>query len=320
MAVKIHSFAFVKECANDAILEAIQGTITYIGSRKTGSHDTHGPWSFQTIGLTDEKGEKLDVKLNNRDEIFAGEWKGKRVQINSTINTKNNRTGLYAVTEEYQGKTYQKAKATATAEITCLDGTVGGQQVRQAVEQNLGHQPASQEQPSHQQANHPPQGQQRAPAASSGEKSQLQKAKERIARLAGLQGVCYDAAVQVAHGIYERHGIAIMPGSVGIMGDKIWMEMVRKTDIDLLPMLPYSEQPFKGRPLDELIPAMRQQIGEGKAEMEFASAEKRQEIGKAHPSSVQAAPPVPPPAPQQQAVSQDWQTDPAYADDDKVPF
>jgi hypothetical protein len=321
MAVKIHTFAFVKECANEAVLEAIQGTITYIGSRKTGEGQ-HGPYSFQTIALTDEKGEKLDVKLVNRPEVFAAEWKGKRVQINSTINARNNRTGLAALVEEHEGKTYQKAKATATAEMTCLDGTVSGQQVRQAVEQNLGPQ-GQQGGGGH--AGHQTSSQQPAsrPAASSGQKSELQRAKERIARLAGLQGVCYDAAVQVAHGIYERHGIAIMPGSVGIMGDKIWMEMVRKIDVDLLPMLPYQEQPFKGRPLDELIPAMRQQIGEGKAEMEFASYEKRQEIGRQHPSSVEAAPPVQPPAPQQSphpAGAQDFRTDPAYADDDRVPF
>jgi hypothetical protein len=53
------------------------------------------------------------------------------------------------------------------------------------------------------------------------------------------------------------------------MGDKIMMEVIRRTDIDLLPIDPYATNPFKGQPMAQLIPSMRQQIAEGRAEIEM---------------------------------------------------
>jgi hypothetical protein len=314
MSLKVHSYAFVKECPNNGILEAIEGTITFIGDRRKGEGE-HGEWSFQTIALTNPTGDKLDVKLKDREQM-TNDWKGKTVRIASTVNSKGNRTGLYAITEEHDGKTYQKAKATATADIIDLAGAASGTQVRQAVEQNLSQGQASRPAPSQAPASRPA-----ASPPASGETAELwKKTRQRIGKLAALQAVCYDAAVHNAHGIYERHGIAIMPGAVGMMGDKIFMEVVRKTDIDLLPLSPYAITPFQGTPLDQLIPAMRQQIGEGKAEMEFASAEKRSEIGRQHPSSVPAAPPVQPPPASTPAPAYDPHDPTPQPDDDHVPF
>lgn len=277
MSVKVHSYPFVRECTDGAILEALEGTITYIGSRRAGQGE-HGEWSFQTIAISNGA-DKLDVKLKDRPEL-TGEWKGKTVRICSTINSKNNRTGLYAVTEQHEGKTYNKAKATASADIIDLATAASGTQVREAVEERL--QLTSQAPASQAPANRTTQPPQSPPAANQGQKSELQRVKERVAKYATLQGVCYDAAVHVAHGIYARHGIAILPTAVGIMADKIFIEMARKTDVDILPFDAYAEKPFRGKPLSELIPAMRQQIAEGKAEMEFAASEKRMEIGRQH--------------------------------------
>lgn len=296
--MKVHSYAFVRECTDGAILEALEGQITFIGQRRSGEGE-HGEWSFQTIAITDPKGDKLDVKLKDREEMKP-HWKGKTVRIASTINSKNNRTGLYAVTEQHEGKTYYKAKATGSAMIVDLAEAASGQGLSEAVEERLSQGARPAEAAAAVAASAPAQ-QERAPRAPADEF--WKNVRIRMAKIAGLQAACYDAAVYNAHGIYQRHGIAIMPGAVGIMADKIFIELARKTDIDLLPTEPYKLTPFRGEPLSALIPAMRQQIGEGRAEMEFANTEKRMELGRQ--STAAAAPPVAP------------QPDP---NDDTVPF
>lgn len=320
--MKIHTYAFVKECANNAVLEGLEGTISFIGSRKAGEGD-RGPWSFQTIAIANAQGEKLDVKLKDRPELPLS-WKGKAVRICSTINSQNNRTGLYALTETNNDKTFLLAKATASAEIVDL-ATVQTGGVQQAVAQHQQQQaPQQHQQPAPQQQQRPAAQQSTAKAAQGDELANLKNMRIVIAKLAGIQSLCYDAAAHVAHGIAERHGIAVMPGAVGVMGDKLFMEALRRgPDLAFLPIDPYASFPFRGRPLDELIPMMRQQIGEGKAEMEFAATEKRHEIGRQHPSAYENAPQPPPPQPAPAAYQQEPQA-PAQSefpdDDDTVPF
>lgn len=276
-----HTVADILRFPNETPLEAIEGTITAVYPRKSGTTQQGKPWSFQDGAFADATGAVMKLKLVGCED-FPTSWKGRRVRITS-VKSDRGRTGLYALDDEYNGQTTRKIKLTPSHTIVDLAESRPVQGLSQAVEQHL---PPAQHQapPQHTHAPTSP-SHHAAPPATGVDAGPL------IARIAGLQAKCYDAAVHNAHGIYERHGIALMPGAVGVMGDKIFMEVIRRIEPSMLPMNPYKAAPFKGRPLDELLPVMRQQIAEGKAEIDFGANEERQRLGAQATAQAAATPP-----------------------------
>ena len=271
--MKTHSYAFITEAPKGAPLEAVDGTITKLFPRKSGTAANGKDWSFQNAEFQLVSGETIKLKFSFCDEIDQG-WRGKKVRLASTVSQKGGRTGLYADDEEYQGTTTRLIRATGTHQLLDLADAAPGC-ADEAVPAAAPAAPAA--------AKPKP-----APAPA-GSPDFLSGVKQRIARIAAVQSICYDAAAQNAHRIFAHHGIAIMPGAVGVMGDRIFAEVMRRTDVDSMPIDPYKIAPFRGTPLSELIPAMRQQIAEGKAEIDFEAAEARMALG----AKAAATPPAP---------------------------
>lgn len=303
--MNIHTVADILRFPNETPLEGIEGTITAVYPRKAGTTQQNKPWSFQDATFADATGAIIKLKFVGCED-FSSSWKSRRVRITS-VKSDRGRTGLYALDDEYNGNVTRKIKVTPSHTIVDLAESRPVQGLSEAVDQRLA---SSQQAP---QYSPPPQEQRReapqhtqpaGPSHHAAPPATGIDAGPLIARIAGLQAKCYDAAVWNAHGIMERHGIALMPGAVGIMGDKIFMEVIRRIEPSMLPMNPYKAAPFRGKPLDELLPAMRQQIAEGKAEIDFGANEERQRLGAQSLAQQAATPP-----PVQEPV-----------DDDTMPF
>jgi len=303
--MKVHSLAFIKECPDKAPLEAVEGTITKLFGRKSGT-TAKGEWSLQNGELMTPEGP-IGILFNGCPEVDQS-WRNKKVRICSTVHD-NKRSGLYAHDDKYKGNQTRIVRMTSTYQMFDLAQAHQGGGLVEAFDQRNA--PPSQQAPApapepQRVYDHAPQTQNaptRQPQAN-GDFDFVTAVRQKIAKIACLQSVCYDAAVHNAHRIFENHGIAIMPGAVGVMGDKIFMETIRRIDIDLLPMDSYKQHPFKGKPMDILIPHMRQQIAEGKAEIDWGANEARHALG-------------------QQAMTQAANTPPPIAEehvDETVPF
>lgn len=324
----------LNELSANTPLGCIEGTITSLYERKNGTTGNGREWSTQNGAFRDASGQTIKIRWKDCPEVDKG-WKGRQVRISSVVNDRNNRTGLYVEDDEYNGKTTRQIKVTPTATIVDMATSRPVTGLSEAVNNQLDQRqrsaqqaPPAQQAPQHQAppADHhqqaPTQRTGGPPSADDSPDVYQAKVMKRLRKMMGLQSKCYDAAAASAHAIYERHGIAVMPGAVGIMADKLFMEMIRRIDVDCLPVDPYKSAPFQGTPLDALLPAMRQQIGEGRAEMEFASTEKRMEIGRQNPLPP-SHPPANNPPPQQPAPQQQpapWEPQPGGPDDDCAPF
>lgn len=326
------SIALIKSEFNHGdTLGCVEGHMTKVFPRKASPPDAKEPWSFQNGELVQQNGDTIKVKFKGCEDMTG--WKGRFVRINCHVNDKNKRTGLYVEDEEYQGNKVRMLKITPSASIMDAAQVSGGEKLAQHYDQTQQRAQGPPQAPPQQSAPPPPREESRqAPpprqtAPQQGEKEILMRTRERIAKIAGLQQICFDAAVHAGHKILERHGVALAPGSIGIMGDKIFMETIRRTEIDLLPMDPHAIIPYRGKPLTALIEVWRSQIAEGKSEIEFESAEKRHELGRAAmAAAANTPPPVQPPPrhhedppPRTSAVH----TDEGYfanPDDDGAPF
>lgn len=277
-------------------LGCVEGHMTKVFPRKASPPDAKEPWSFQNGELVQPNGDTIKVKFKGCEDMTG--WKGRFVRINCHVGDKGKRTGLYVEDEEYNGAKTRMLKITPSAGIMDAGAVSGGEKLAQHYEQTQQRAQGPPSGPPQQSAPPPPREESRqAPpprqtAPAGDEKEFLKRVRERIARISGLQAMCFDAAVHQAHKMLERHGVAVAPGAVGIMGDKIFMETIRRTDIDLLPMDPHALIPYRGKPLSELIEVWRDQLATGKAEIEFGAAETRHELGKA---SIAAAANTPPP-------------------------
>lgn len=262
--MKTHSYAFLIEAPKGAPLEAVDGFIVKLFPRKAGTSAGGKDWSFQNGEMQLLTGETIKLKFSFCEEINQS-WRGKKVRLASTVSQKGGRTGLYADDEEYNGTTTRLIRATGTHQLLDLaDAALGVADEPTSPATPTAPSPATTAKPSQ-------------PAAAPHDF--LSAVKQRIAKIAALQSISYDAAAQNAHRIYAHHGIAIMPGAVGVMGDRIFAEIMRRVDVDSMPIEPYRTAPFKGHPLSELIPHMRQQIAEGKAEIDFEASEARMALG-----------------------------------------
>lgn len=325
-----HSYAFIIEAAHKTPLESVEGVIVKIWDRKDGIGRNDKPWSLQDGDFRLRDGNVIKLQWNGCPPIDKG-WQNLPVRLEANVHGKTGElTGVYAIDDEYNGKTTRKIKLTESHKIVHLEGETIPHNAPPQSAPPAAQQSAPPPRTAPPAANHPPAAAHSAPPATTppatsfvsaarnaappaDAMTELDDARKLLAKIAGLQAICYDAAVHNAHGIYERHGIAIMPGAVGVMGDRMFGELIRRIKSpDLLPMDPYRLRPFKGTPLDVLIPAMRQQIGEGKAEIDMQATETRQELGRAAMAAAAATPPpIQPPA-------DDFRTDPAF--DDNVPF
>jgi hypothetical protein len=257
------NIGIINELPKGTPVDYVDGHIVNLYPRKAGTSASGKDWSFQN-GEMQIDGSTIKLKFSFCEEIPQS-WRGKKVRLASTATAKG-RTGLYADDEEYNGTTTRILRATNSHQL--LDLAEAAQPGAAAPA------PAASPTPSATRPATSPTP--AAPAAAPHDF--LSAVKQRIAKIAALQSICYDAAAHNAHRIFEHHGIALVPGAVGCMADKIFMEAIRRTDVDSMPLDPYAAKPFKGRPLDELLPHMRHQIGEGKAEIEVAETEAKQHL------------------------------------------
>ena len=127
------------------------------------------------------------------------------------------------------------------------------------------------------------------------------EARVILAKISTLYGLCYDAAVAKAWDIYERHGYAVMPGTVGIMADKLLMESIRRVHVEDLPTSNPAE--LKGRPLCELLPFLEEALDHNLARRTQVEAAAKETARSGAPAAEQPRQQVQPsqqPAPAQQ--------------------
>jgi hypothetical protein len=234
----------IDELPNGTPLEAFEGRVEKVWNRLQGENE-HGDWSFQNLEIT-SGGTKVTVKLKDR-EPFPESWKGKEILVTHGVHGKTGKaTGIEVIDENVKGKTMRRIKVTASAEIALLDASEAppARQQRQEAPREQQHR---QERPAQPQETRRP----AAPQQSDHSGDPVREAKILIAQVRTLHLLCYDAAVATAHDIYDRHGYAVPPGTVGIVADKYLMEAIRRTNIQGLPMT--APEP-KGKPLSDLLP------------------------------------------------------------------
>ena len=254
-------FSVIKQhLADGAVLECIEGKITKLFPRKSGTGE-HGEWSFQNGEMSDAAGDLIEIKWKGCEDV-PGSWKGKTVRVYSHKGEKG-RTGLYAFDDEYQGKTTRKVKIISTAEMVNAADARGGEGLAAAVDEKLDQRQRAADAAPQQSA-----PRQEAPArqetGSAAPPDFLLNVKKRAARLAAMHGICVDAAVHSAHGVLQRHGYAMVPQAVLILADKIFMETVRRSEPDLMPMNAYKEG-YNGPTLKELVEELNKQVADHRA-------------------------------------------------------
>lgn len=299
----------IDQLPNGTPLECFEGLVTRVHERRAGTN-THGEWSFQNIDLSDGS-TKVTVRLKNR-EAFPPHWSGKHILVTHGINSKTSKPcGIEVQDEDYNQKMYRRIICTYAADIALLDPNEAPPP-RQQTQQNQQRQPSQQQQPPQDQQRQTNNRQPQQPTDG------LLDAKRTIARISTLYLMCYDAAVNQAHQIYQRHGYAVPPGTVGIMADKLAMESIRRVQIDTLPM---SAPPTNVRPLSDLIPIAEQQwdtVLERRTNVEErAKAQAQQPPQQQRPPTQQR-----PPQTQTQSQTNDLPVD-QYGNiegDDEIPF
>lgn len=269
--MKLTRLSLVDELPEGTQLQAVEGRITAVYEYNTGEHPQHGPWSMQNCTLEGD-GVKVKVLLKDRPELHSG-WKGKNVVITAYQNDKGKWSGIKTEDNDYNGTVTRRLRITGSANIE--DSAGGGQSEQYASPKDVPQQ--RQQAPQQQRHQSKPQQQQRQQTQQQGSDPTL-NAKKMIARIATLQIMCYDAAVQQAWTIFDRHGYAILPGTVGIMADKLFMESIRRIELDQLPFT--VKEPLKGRPLAELLPYLEESIDKGIERRTAAEERAKREVSE----------------------------------------
>lgn len=244
--MRITTVAGSEQISRGNKLEAIRGRITKIFERKSGSNE-HGDWSMQTIVFTDDTGT-IDVMLKDREPLHP-DWKGCMVLITAG-EYKGNPCGIEM--DEYKEKRRFKVTASATIE----DGTETGGQQSQPQQQRPQQRPQQQPQqrpqqrqsiqdeerqeqqnarpqnqqqpPPRQQAQQAPPRQQTQHQAPPDAETYIKDTKRAVMGLAHLFTICHDAAVLHATSVYNRHGVAPHPASIGALATTLFIESNRK--------------------------------------------------------------------------------------------
>lgn len=111
---KVSTIPEILAMDNDDVIKIVRGKIVKRFDRKSGETDK-GPWSFENVEITDGK-HSVTVSLKNREPLPKHFKVGSLILITAKEGDRG-WTGMKAVDEEYQGKTYRKIRVTPTAVI-----------------------------------------------------------------------------------------------------------------------------------------------------------------------------------------------------------
>lgn len=104
----------IDDLKNDALIDLFEGKVKVIWDYKEGENK-YGPFSFQTMVVTDEDNEEIQVTFKDREEVEKN-VRGKTIRLESR-KTKNGWHGVTVWDDEYNGKTTRKIKVTPAADV-----------------------------------------------------------------------------------------------------------------------------------------------------------------------------------------------------------
>ena len=228
-------FAAIKSCADKQPLACIEGTLTALYGRKTGTN-SQGEWSIQN-GEIAADGIKYPIFIKDRDELPSG-LKNEKIRISSYSGQKGI-SGLYVMDDSHNGTTTRKIKITPTANIeqVAVSSPSSPQPQPDQPSDNDGGWPDenSLQQPAQQPAQKPAQKPAREPG--------VVKAKKVMMQLANCQILAAAAVVKVvAPKIKDLTGNGMTEEKLGNMITSLTLESWRKGLHCELPERPLSDE------------------------------------------------------------------------------
>lgn len=108
----------------DALVYCVQGTLTTVYKRKSGTAASNGkPWALQNCAISDQSGT-IDVQLKDRDDEIPTSWKNRVVRFECYHGDKG-WSGVKAVDDEYPaGTVTRKLRVTPTGDVSLVEDAV----------------------------------------------------------------------------------------------------------------------------------------------------------------------------------------------------
>lgn len=203
-------------------------------------------WSIQNGEIQDAAGTKMAVVFKDRFEEVPTSWAGRDIILECKHGDKG-LSGVYVFDDDYRvdpGKPIpRKIKVTATGQISLVGGDPVTPQQRPAAQQH-GQQTPQDRGPSQGARNDtPPANRQQTQSGQGGQGAAVSPAKQAARDARHFLGqcvtawtMCHDAATTIAWGVYERHGQLTAGGGVGMLADKLFIELARSGTIRQLPV------------------------------------------------------------------------------------
>jgi hypothetical protein len=299
----------------------VERMVVKLVSLKTMLKDKADPpqWSLQNGEIQDAAGDRMPIVFKDRYEEVPTSWAGREIILECKHGDKS-MSGVYVFDDNYKppaGQEYvRKIKVTATGEVSLLGGggpshSQGGQQRQQYSQQqpqdNGRGQTARQADPP---ANR--QQTQSAPPPAEG----LAATRHFLGQCMMAWTLCHDTATAMAWAVYDRHGQLTPGGAVGMMTDKLFIELAKSGHIRNMPV---------GDPR-KLLKAPPRKLGDltallGEAATEAAVNKAEALRAAEHAKAVQAKHDRQ--AQEQQPQQQEEDTGKSYRDgleDDDIPF
>jgi hypothetical protein len=140
--MKLMSFPEINDLENGQQIPSFQGTIKKVFDPKTGVGD-YGPWSLQSLILTDEHANEIKVTWAVED-VWDASTEGKRFLFESGYDKKDQLVGLKKEIRNKNGNKYESVKVDDRAKVKVLNGETSRNEkpISGEPSQDLGYDPA----------------------------------------------------------------------------------------------------------------------------------------------------------------------------------
>lgn len=181
--MRVSTVSDVKEMDKKELIRCFKGTVKAQFKRSAGTDDQGRDWSFENLAVKDKDGHEITVVLANREPV--GNVKGKLISFCAHEGSKG-WSGVYAIDNEYNGKTTRQIRVTGSAEIALgsSESDSNGDEAQSDGEEDY-------------------RPQKRSQAATS--PSDIGKAKVFLAKRRNAWILSYDAAISAGDEMFKRH-------------------------------------------------------------------------------------------------------------------